>query len=85
MLELRFWLLGLLLLLLLCLFGPWRHDAVHARIGDGLAEMFAKMSGDHEECSAPRGLAAKHFLRFVEVRIAEGENRSPEMCNLMQL
>jgi hypothetical protein len=48
MLELRFRPLGLLLLLLRSLFGPWRHDAIHAHIGNGLTKMFADMSGDHD-------------------------------------
>ena len=56
-------------------------DPVHARIGDGLAEMLAKMSRDHEEGSAKGGLTVEHFLRFVGIDVVEGiaENarRSP--------
>jgi hypothetical protein len=33
---------GLVLLLLLLLFALGRHDSVHARVGDGLAEVFAR-------------------------------------------
>lgn len=39
-LRLRF--VGGLLLLLLSLFRPWRHHAVHARVADRLAEVLAK-------------------------------------------
>ena len=56
-----------LLLLLHGLFGPRRHDSVHARVGDRLPEVFTKMSRDHDEGAAQRGLPAKHLLRFVGV------------------
>src|SRR5437879_8183758 len=66
--HLRLWFVGgLLLLLLLGLFRPGRHDTVYARVGNGLSEVFAKMSNNHGERSAQRGLAPKHFLRLVGV------------------
>ncbi|HEY6268546.1 MAG TPA: hypothetical protein VIX11_09640 [Candidatus Acidoferrum sp.] len=39
--KLQFWLVGGLLLLLLELFGPRRHDAIHPRVGNGLPQVFA--------------------------------------------
>jgi hypothetical protein len=50
-----------------------------ASVGDGLAEMFAGMSRDHEEGAADGGVLAKHFLRVVQVRVLDGENRAAEM------
>jgi len=43
------------LLLLLCLLGPGRNDAVHARVGDGLTEVLAHVPGDQDESAALRG------------------------------
>jgi hypothetical protein len=60
------------LLLLLRLFGPEWHDPVHARVGDGLAEMLAKVSRDHRERSAQGGLAVEHLVRFVGICVVEG-------------
>jgi Transposase DDE domain group 1 len=73
-LWLRFF--GWLLLLLHGLFGSQRHDAVHARVGDRLPELFTKMSRDHDEAAAQRGLPAEHFLRFVGVGVIEGHDGS---------
>jgi hypothetical protein len=65
--------------LLHALFGPGRNDAILAGIRYGLAEMFAKMSGDEKEGAANGGVLAKHFLRVVQVRIFDGKNRAPEV------
>src|SRR2546430_965799 len=62
---------GLLLLLLLGLFGPRRHDSVYARVSDGLSEVFAKMPNNHGEGSAQRGLPPKHFLRLIRVAVIQ--------------
>src|SRR5438094_7036758 len=62
---------GLLLLLLLGLFGPRRHDPVYARVSDGLSEVFAKMPNNHGERSAQRGLPPKHFLRLIRVAVIQ--------------
>src|SRR2546421_11504980 len=67
------------LLLLLELFAPWRHDAVHARIGDGLAEMLAKVPGDGDEGTAHGGLTVEHFLRLVGIGVVEGDDGIAEM------
>jgi hypothetical protein len=40
--KLRFWFVHGFLLLLLEVLSPWRHDAIHPRVGDGLAQVFAK-------------------------------------------
>jgi hypothetical protein len=64
---------------LLLLFGPGRHDSVHARVGDGLAEVFARVSGDQDEGAAVCSLLTKHLERLVEVRIAEGKNSLAEV------
>jgi hypothetical protein len=53
------------LLLLLEPFGPGRHDAVHARLGDGLAEIVAKVPGDGDEGTAHGGSA---IIRRDDVR-----------------
>src|SRR5438105_1204707 len=68
--HLRLWFVGgLLLLLLLGLFRPGRHDPVYARVGNGLSEVFAKMPNNHGEGSTQRGLLPKHFLRLVRVAV----------------
>src|ERR1700687_2509522 len=77
--NLRFRFLGWFLLLLLCLFRPWWHDTVYARVGDGLAEVFAIVPCDHDEGTAQCCLTVEHFLRLVRVRIAEGENGAAKM------
>src|SRR6266571_7336232 len=68
-----------LLLLLLSLFRPWRHDAVHARVRDGLAEVLSKVSRDHDERAAQRGLTVEHFLRFVGIGVVEGGDGAAKM------
>jgi hypothetical protein len=65
--------------LLLESLGPGRHDAVHARVGDGLAEVLAKVSGDGDEGTAQGGLAVEHFLRLVGVGFVEGDDGTAEM------
>src|SRR5712664_3340230 len=77
--NLRLRLVRGLLLLLLSLFRPGRHDPVHARVGDGLAEMLAKMSCDHDEGPAQCGLSVEHCLRFIGIRIVEHQNNLAEM------
>ena len=70
--HLRLWFVGgLLLLLLLGLFRPGRHDPVYARVGNGLSEVFAKMPNNHGERSAQRGLPPKHFLRLIRVAVIQ--------------
>src|SRR5260370_12081757 len=69
-----------LLLLLLGLFRPGRHNAVHARVSNGLAEVFAEVPGDGDERTAERGRAIEHFLRFVRVGLVEGDDGAAEMC-----
>src|SRR5712664_1486093 len=61
-----------LLLLLLGLFRPGRHDPVHARVGDGLAEVLAKMSRDHEEGTAQGGLPVEHLWWLIGIGVADG-------------
>src|SRR5258708_22301333 len=68
-----------LLLLLLSLFRPWRHDGVHARVRDGLAEVLSKVSRDHDESAAQRGLAVEHFLRLVGIGFVEGGDGAAKM------
>ena len=48
-------------------------------VGDGLAEVFAKMSGDEKEGAAHGRVLAKHFLRVVQVGVLDGENGAAEM------
>src|SRR6267142_6588781 len=74
--ELRFGLGGFLLH---ALFGPWRNGAVLAGVGDGLAKVFAEMSGGEKEGAADGGVLAKHFQRVVQVGVLDGENCSAEM------
>src|SRR5437667_5543531 len=70
--HLRLWFVGgLLLLLLLGLFRPGRHDPVYARVGNGLSEVFAQMPNNHGERSAQGGLPPKHFLRLVRVAVTQ--------------
>src|SRR5882762_4267712 len=64
-------------LLWLRLFRPGRHDPIHARVGNGLAEVLAKMSRDHEEGSAQGGLTVEHLLRLVG--IVEGHDAIAKM------
>jgi hypothetical protein len=61
----------LLLLLLLLLLRPWRHDSIHARVRDGLAEVFARVPRDHNKGAAVGRLLAKQLERLVQVRIAQ--------------
>src|ERR1700686_2067595 len=68
-----------LLLLLLEPLGPGRHDPVHASVGDGLAEMFAKVTGDGDEGTTQGGLAIEHFLRLVGISVVEGDDGIAEM------
>ena len=68
---LRLGFVGGLRLLLLSFFRPGRHDTVHARIGNGLAEVLAKVPNNHGERSAQRGLPPKHFLRLVRVAVIQ--------------
>jgi hypothetical protein len=49
--KLRFWFVRGFLLLLLEVLSPWRHDAIHPLEGDGLAQVFAKVSGDADKAS----------------------------------
>src|SRR5712691_5629831 len=67
------------LLLLLELFGPWRRNAIHTGVGDGLAEVLAEVPGNGDERAAQRGRAVKHFLRFVSIGFAECHDGSAEM------
>jgi len=48
---------------------PSRHGPIHARVGDGLGEVLAKMSRDHEERSAQGGLTVEHLLRLVGIGV----------------
>src|SRR5438132_14094430 len=57
-------------------FGPGRHDAVHARVGYGLAEMLA---GDGDEGTAHGGLTVEHFLRLVGGGVMEGHEGMAKM------
>src|SRR6266566_2148434 len=57
-------------------FGPGRHDAVHARVGYGLAEMLA---GDGDEGTAHGGLTVEHFLRLVGGGVMEGDDGMAKM------
>src|SRR6266478_4669193 len=66
-------------LLWLRVFRPGRHDPIHARVGDGLAEMLAKMSRNHEEGPAQGGLTVEHLLRFVGIGVVEGDDGIAEM------
>src|SRR6266850_1024940 len=66
-------------LLWLRLFRPGRHDSIHARVGNGLAEMLAKMSRNHEEGSAQGGLTVEHLLRFVGIGVVEGDDGIAEV------
>src|SRR5437016_3079035 len=72
---LRLGFVGGLRLLLLSFFRPGRHDTVHARIGNGLAEVLAKVPNNHGERSAQRGLPPKHFLRLVRVAVTQRQRR----------
>src|ERR1700730_17483280 len=65
--------------LLLCLRCPGGNNAVHPDIGDGLAQMLAHMTRDHEERSALRGFAPKHFLRLVRIGVAQSKNGFAKM------
>src|SRR5260370_1331014 len=69
-----------LLLLLLGFFRPGRHNAVHARVSNGLAEVFAEVPGDCDEITAERGRAVEHLLRFVSIGLAERNDSRAEMC-----
>src|SRR5258708_4440098 len=69
-----------LLLLLLGFFRPGRHNAVHARVSNGLAEVFAEVPGDCDERTAERGRAVEHLLRFVSIGLAERNDSRAEMC-----
>ena len=60
-------------------FGPGRHDAVHARVGYGLAEMLA---GDGDEGTAHGGLTVEHFLRLVGGGVIEGGDGMAKMPEL---
>src|SRR5450631_385795 len=53
--------LGLFRRLLHPLFGPWRRDAVHARVRDGLAEMLVLVDCDREK-DAPIARVAPEYL-----------------------
>ncbi len=58
--ELLFWFFrGLLLTLKI--FRPRRNDSVDARIGDGLAEVFAEMTDDENHSAAIGAVLAKQF------------------------
>src|SRR6266568_8011253 len=59
--------------------GPGRHDVVHARVGDGLAEMLAKVPGDGDEGTAHGGLTVEHFLRLVGGGVIEGHDGIAKM------
>src|SRR5258708_9139620 len=74
------WFVCGLLLLLLDFFRPGRHNAVHARVGNGLAEVFAEVRGDGDERTAERGRAVEHLLRFVSIGFAERNDSRAEMC-----
>jgi hypothetical protein len=67
------------LLLLLEPCGPGRHDAVHARVGDGLPEMLAKVPGDGDEGTAHGGLTVEHLLRLVGGGVIEGDDGVAKM------
>src|SRR5437762_14130311 len=54
-----------------------RHDAVHARVGDGLADRRAKVPGDGDEGTAPGGLTVEHFLRLVGGGVMSVRPRPP--------
>jgi len=56
-------------LLLLRLFRPG--TIPFTRVGDGLGEVLAKMSRDHEERSAQGGLTVEHLLRLVGIGVVE--------------
>lgn len=66
-------------MLLLESFCPRRHDAIHARVGNRLAQMFAEVPCDCDEGAAYCGLAIEHFLRLVCVGVVKSENRSAKI------
>src|SRR5260370_571568 len=77
--NLRLRLVCVLLPLVLRFFRPRRHDPVHARVGDGLAEVLAKMSRDHEEGTAQGGLPVEHLLWLTGIGVVEGHEGIAEM------
>src|SRR5258708_29759602 len=71
--------LGGRLLLLLLLLRPGWYDSVHARVGDGLAKVFARVSGDHDKRATVGRLLTEQLERLVEVRIAKRKNSLAEV------
>src|SRR5712664_1813533 len=75
-----FWRLLLLLLLpALLLLGPRRDDIVHARIGDGLPQVFAEMPEHENHRSAIGGVLAKELELFIHVRIRKTQHCPADM------
>jgi hypothetical protein len=68
------------LLLLLGLFGPGRHNSIYTRVGDGLSEVLAKVSGDGDKGSAQRSVTVEHVLWLVGIGLVEGDDGATEMC-----
>jgi hypothetical protein len=79
-------------LILRILFGPWRSDAVHARVGDELAHVFVGMHHD-AEIHAIDGCVAALDFEFAghvfgvggEMRLLDGFERSLEPGNDFRL
>src|SRR5260370_32313727 len=69
-----------LLLLLLGLFRPGWHHAICSRVGDGLTEVLAEVPGNGDEGTAQWCRAIEHFLRFVGIRLVEGDDVAAKMC-----
>src|SRR5580704_3337193 len=65
--------------LLLCVGSPGRNNSIHTRVCDRLTQLLAHVTRDHEEGSALRGFASKHFLRFIYISVAQCENGFAEM------
>src|SRR6267142_4226415 len=60
-------------------FRPRRHDAVHARVSNRLAEVFAKVTGNGDEGATQRGPAVEHFLWLVRIFLFECNDGIAEM------
>ncbi len=50
-----------------------------ACVGNRLTQVLAHMTRDHEEGSALRGIASKHFLRLVRIRVAQSKDGFAKM------
>ena len=65
--------------------GGWLNPSVHGgttpftRVGNGLAEVFAKGTGNGDEGTTQRGLAVEHFLWLVRIFLFERNDGIAEM------